>query len=170
MHFFIGVISREAQLVKTVKKKKNPIQNRSEREPPPLAAFRWIDTSITHVTLFAHHNWLVSFPKYKEGSPTTLGYLPSVGCRQSTVSWSCNDLERWTECSKSSWGQLGGTSSELQKPGQLFLCETGDHSPKPPHDLLQTRKGKDRSAKEVTQAHQQLTRILVNCNHKQVFY
>lgn len=106
--------------------------------------------------------------KHKEESATTPDYLPSVGCRQSTVSWSCNDLERWTECSKPSWGQLGGTSSKLQKPGQLFLCETGDHSPKPPHDLLQTRKSKARSAKEIKQAHQQLTRISVNCSLKQV--
>jgi len=78
--------------------------------------------------------------KHNAESPVTPGYLPSVGCWQSTVSWSRNDLERWTECSKPSWGQLGGTSCELQEPGQLFLCETGDHSPKPPHDLIEKVK------------------------------
>lgn len=151
MHFFIGVIRREAQLVKTVKQKKNSIQTRSKRGPSLSAALGWVDTSVTHITCYAlptTTSWCHS-QKHNARSPTTPGYSPSVGCRQSTVSWSRNNLERGTECSKPSWGQLGGTSCELQEPGQLFLCETGDHGPKPPHDLLRNRKGKARSAKQI---------------------
>lgn len=75
------------------------------------------------------------------------GHSPGVGCRQSTMSWSCDDLERWTECSKPSRRQLRGTSCELQQPGQFLLCETGDHGPKPPHDLIGTSNGRARSGK-----------------------
>lgn len=64
-----------------------------------------------------------------------VGYLPRVCGWQRAMGRSGNNLERGTEGGKTSGRQLGGARRELKEAGKLLLRQTGNHGPKPPHDL-----------------------------------
>lgn len=64
-----------------------------------------------------------------------VGYPPRVCSWERAVGRGRDNLEGGTEGSKASGWQLRGACGELQQPSQLFLCQTGNHGPKPPHDL-----------------------------------
>lgn len=55
---------------------------------------------------------------------------------QRAMGRSGNNLERGTEGGKTSGRQLGGACRELKEAGELLLRQTGNHGPKPPHDLF----------------------------------
>lgn len=55
---------------------------------------------------------------------------------QRAMGRSGNNLERGTEGGKTSRRQLGGACRELKEAGELLLRQTGNHGPKPPHDLF----------------------------------
>lgn len=111
VHLFIRVIRREAQLVKTGRARGKQLAQTARNTG---TGWKWDPHDSTH--------W-------------ALRYLPRVCGWQRAMGRSGNNLERGTKGGKTSRRQLGGACRELKEAGELLLRQTGNHGPKPPHDL-----------------------------------